>query len=115
MIQLKVLNYVLENKDIDIINVHDSKYFSNYTEEYNFIKQYIAEHNTTPDIMTMINAFEGFTLMHVEESREYLLDKLYEDYVYINTVHAINDNLSLFRYNPIAGKKAILEALNAIE
>lgn len=82
MIQLVALNYILQNKDEKLLKEYDIKYFSNYEKEYKTIRNYYDEHGIIPDILIVIELIPDFTVVEVDYSREYIINKLYEEYVY---------------------------------
>ena len=81
MIQLQFLNYLLNTKDSQIIltNYITDEYFSDYKDEFNFIKEHLDKYGTIPDQITFLDNFSDFDIIYVNETPEYLLDKLYED------------------------------------
>ena len=80
----QVLNKILQNKDFDIIkkNGLDSTYFKGFEAEFDFIIEHHKKYGNIPDIQTFIEKFPDFQLFEVNETNEYLLDKLYEEYGY---------------------------------
>lgn len=81
MIQLQVLNKILKEKDSSIITLNslNSDYFSEYVDEFNFIKDHLYSYGNIPDMETFINAFDNFTVIDVNESSNYLLEELFRD------------------------------------
>ena len=82
MIQLQVLNYILSSQDASIISVHNlsSKHFSEYPNEFNFIKTHIDRYGNVPNIETFIASFPDFEIIDVTETPSYLMDELFKDY-----------------------------------
>ena len=82
MIQLQVLNFLLETKNASIIfdNNLDEKFFSDFKEEYRYIKQHLDTYGQIPDKETFLSKFQDFDLIKVNESPKYLVDELYQDY-----------------------------------
>lgn len=82
MIQLQVLNYILDSKNTSIIfdNNLDVKFFSDYTEEYKYIKNHLDTYGCVPDKETFLSKFSDFDLIKVNETPKYLIDELYQDY-----------------------------------
>lgn len=81
MIQLQILNYILQNKDISFItgNGLTVDFFSDYKNEFNFIVNHYNTYGVVPDQLTFLNYFPDFDIITVQESRKYLLDALYSD------------------------------------
>lgn len=82
MIQLQCINYLLESKDSSFITLNNltPEYFSDYTDEFTFIKNHLDQYNTIPDKETFLNKFSSFELIQVKENPEYLIKELFEDY-----------------------------------
>lgn len=82
MIQLQVLNYILSSGDSSFITVNNlsSKHFSEYQNEFLFIKSHIDRYGNAPDMATFVAAFPEFEVLAVSESPSYLLDELFKDY-----------------------------------
>lgn len=83
MIQLQVLNKILRDKDASIITLNNltSDYFSEYPEEFWFIKEHLDEYGCLPDMETFVSKFEDFELIEVNEPTSYLLEELNNDRV----------------------------------
>lgn len=82
MIQLQVLNYILNNSDPSFITTNNLKaeYFSEFTDEFNYIKNHIHRYGNVPDKATFLDTFPDFELLDGSESPTYLLDELIKDY-----------------------------------
>lgn len=82
IIQLQVLNYILDSKNSSIIfdNNLDDKFFSDYKQEYNYIKSHLDTYGQIPDKETFLNKFKDFDLIKVNETPKFLIDELYRDY-----------------------------------
>ena len=81
MIQLQMLNYLLTTSDDSILKVNnvDDTFFSDYTEEYNFIREHISKYGNVPDKLTFAEKFPDFDWIEVNENPNYLIDELYKD------------------------------------
>ena len=81
IIQLQVLNKILSTKDASIITLNNltSEYFSDYKDEFNFIKRHIDNYGTVPDTATFVGNFKNFELFEVKESDAYLIEELMRD------------------------------------
>ena len=81
MIQLQVLNRLLDSKDASFIITNNltEEFFSDYPNEFKFIKEHFDKYNNIPDKATFLSEFPDFDIIQVEESSDYLLDALYED------------------------------------
>lgn len=81
MIQLQTLNYLLDKKDSSMLLMNNisEEFFSDYTEEYRFICDHLNEYGSIPDKLTFLDKFPNFDIVEVNESPDYLIDKLYDD------------------------------------
>lgn len=62
-----------------IMNNLNEDFFSDYIDEFNFIKNHYESYGTIPDFATFLAKFESFDNISVNEPPKYLLDALYED------------------------------------
>lgn len=81
MIQLQFLNKILDTQDSSLIvlNNLNEDFFSDYKQEFFFIKEHLDNYGNIPDKATFLNKFPDFDIITVNESDNYLLDALYED------------------------------------
>ena len=81
MIQLQALNYILTSKDTSFITLNNlnTDFFSDYPDEFLFIKNHIDSYGNTPDLETFVNKFPNFDVITVTETPKYLLEELYND------------------------------------
>ena len=81
MIQLQFLNKILDSKDASLITLNNlnKEYFSDYKDEFEYIKNHLREYGDVPDKVTFLNIFPDFQLLDVKETDKFLIDALYED------------------------------------
>ena len=81
MTQLQFLNYLLETKDhsLMIVNSLDDSFFSDYIQEYHFIRDHLSKYGQVPDKLTFANRFQDFDWIQVTENPNFLIDELYKD------------------------------------
>lgn len=81
MIQLQALNKILREKDTSFLTLNniDESFFSDYINEYRYIKKHIDMYHNVPDMETFISVFPDFDVIAVNESSDYILDALFED------------------------------------
>ena len=81
MIQLQFLNELLDSRDSSLILINniDESFFSDYVSEFRYIKNHIDQYGQIPDKATFLSSFPDFDLIEVKESKNYLVDALYED------------------------------------
>ena len=98
MIQLQVLNKILKSKDASFITENNlsEDYFSDYKEEFLFIKNHISSYGKVPDIETFLIKFKTFDVIDVSEDNSYLLSELIKDRntrFLVNTFNSIRNAL----------------------
>lgn len=81
MIQLQALNQLIASKDYSWLTVNqiDETYFSDYRDEFLYIKEHIRQFNKTPDPITFGAKFPDFDFIEVHETDKYIIDELYRD------------------------------------
>lgn len=81
----RIINKILQTKDFSIIkkNSLDDSYFDGYKDEFNFIVDHYKKYGNVPDTITFLEKFNNFELQEVGEVDDFLLDKLYENKLYL--------------------------------
>ena len=81
MIQEQVLNKIIQEKDASIITLNNltDSYFSDYKDEFWFIKNHLTKYSVIPDMETFLSAFPDFQVITVNEPVNYLLEELMKD------------------------------------
>ncbi len=115
MIQLQYINYLLSTKDASsiLVNNIDDSFFSDYADEYRFIKHHIDTYGCVPDKITFADKFTRFDFIEVKDSPEYLLDELYDDKnkrMLASTFNSVRD-----AFNKGDTQKAIALFKNSVE
>lgn len=79
--QLQCLNYILQKNDPTIITLNNlnEDYFSEYKDEFNFIKNHIDQYDQVPDLSTFVDKFNHFELIECNENPSYIVSELYKD------------------------------------
>lgn len=96
MIETQFLNYVLENKNYNIVvlNNIDNSYFAKYKDEFDFIDDHYNQYKVVPDKATFIDKFPDFVFTEVNESEKYLIQALDEERTYNRMVPILNNTVS---------------------
>ena len=81
MIQLQFINHLVQSGDKSLLMVNsiDDSFFSEYTQEFKFIRNHITQYGQLPDRLTFLNKFPDFDFIEVTENPNYLVDELYND------------------------------------
>lgn len=79
--QLQFLNYLLKNKDSNLITVKGltEDNFPNYKKEFNYIVNHIKKYGVVPDPTTFISVFPNFEIIELNESIDYILNELHRE------------------------------------
>ena len=98
MIQLQYINWLLAKRDTSqlLTNSIDVSFFSDYPEEFKFIKNHIDKFGCVPDRVTFIGKFPKFDIIEVTDSPKYLLDELYLDKNKRTVANTFNNVRELF-------------------
>lgn len=82
MVQLQLLNKILSTQDTSVLLLNNltEDFFSDYKEEYRWLKQHLDEYGNCPDIHSFVDKFPNFDVIQVNETNKYLVDELYQDY-----------------------------------
>ena len=83
--------------DIVINNNLDKDMFMEYQDEFNYIYDFYTKYGKVPDKETFLSNFADFNIVDVNESDEYLLSKLNEEYLYTKTVPVVQKVAELLK------------------
>lgn len=99
MVQLQLLSKVLTSKNISVLldNNISKEYFTEYTEEYDFIFDHYINYKQVPDVETFLSHFPDFTMVEVSESDRYLVDTIREEFLYTKSVPVIKKAAELLK------------------
>lgn len=111
MIQLQVLNKILDSKNASLFTLNnlDDSYFSDYKDEFNFIKEHYNKYGVIPDKETFVSKFNSFDFVIVNESDKYLLDSLAEDKNRRNLIETFNGIREKLNANDTEGAMQIFK------
>lgn len=81
IIQCQALNKLLDTGNGALLTSNNltAEFFSDYPQEYEFIKQHLDKYGKVPDKATFLAKFPSFDVVEVQEPENYILDELYED------------------------------------
>ena len=127
MIQAQFINYLLDSKDATPITLNNltADYFSDYKDEFNFIRNHLTRYGNIPDKETFLTVFPNFDVLNVSESPKYLITALYEDRnkrLLAETFNNVREALlegktekALNIYNSISDKVAQAKYIEAVD
>ena len=81
IIQLQVINKILQTGDTSVLLMNNltDEFFSDYKNEFEFIKEHINKYGNCPDMTSFVSKFPDFDIIQVNETISYLVDELYTD------------------------------------
>ena len=111
MVQLQVLNKILDsgNASLFTLNNLDDSYFSDYKDEFNFIRDHYQKYGVVPDKTTFVSKFNSFDFIVVNETDKYLLDSLAEDKNRRNLIDTFNKIREKLNSNDTEGAMQIFK------
>lgn len=81
-IEIKVLNAVLQNKDIQTVyTANIDEMFEAYADEWQAIKDYYTKYQSLPSAERISDVHPGFERVEVSEQTEFYVDKMRESYL----------------------------------
>ena len=82
--ECSILCKVLTSKSMSVLTTNgiDESFFVKYKPLYQFIKEHNDKYNQVPDVSTIAIQFPDFTIFEVQESDQYLVDRMYEQHTF---------------------------------
>ena len=82
--ECSILCKVLSSKSMMILNSNniDGSFFVKYRPLYDFIEQHTKKYGQVPDVSTIAIEFPDFSIFDVQESDQYLVDRMYEQHLF---------------------------------
>lgn len=90
--QLQVLNYILTSQDSSLISLNNlnASYFRDFQLEFNYITDHLDKYGKVPDVETFFAAFPNCKRIAVNESPDFLIKNLCDDYNTKKIVDVVN-------------------------
>ena len=117
MVQLQILNKVLDTQDFSIIekNLIGAEYFTEYPNEFRFIKAHYDKYGNVPDKATFISEFKDFSFIDVAESDGYLIDTLREEHLFHNSVPVLQTYADLLKEDANKANEYLQQQIKALK
>lgn len=115
MIQLQALNYILKNHDSELLMDYGPEYYFNYTNEYKIIKDHYMKYKTIPDALSLLEKVPDFQIIDTNESKEYIKEKLFEEFVYKRTREIMADKKELFKTDAVRARNEMVNELLGLQ
>lgn len=112
MVQLQFLNKLLDSRDIGLLLENsdlNEDFFSDYINEFKFIREHIDKYGCMPDKETFLCHFPDFDVLSVHDSIDYLINELYNDRNKRELAKTFNKIRDRINVGDIAGAMSIFE------
>lgn len=99
MVELQIINHILATKSLKLWRKYGvtADFFTSYQTEYEFMLQHEQKYGCVPDSSTFLDNFPEFDLLEVDESEQYLLETLNEEFKYKSTVPVVQQLAKLLQ------------------
>lgn len=116
MFDLQILNRIIKDKNFSIVLNHSlgAEHFSEYFDEFMFIKKHFDKYGKVPDKETLVNKFPDFKFLNVEEPDSFLVEGVREEAIYPEVVKVINEAAKLVSENANKAAEYALPAFKAL-
>lgn len=97
-------------------NLLSEEYFVGYEEEYNYIKDHYKQYGNVPDKATFLSRFPDIKqLVDVQESDEYLVDTIREEYLYYKAVPVVEKAAELLKTDANKAAEYMMTAIKGLQ
>lgn len=99
MVQSQIINYILSKSDDSILinNQITLDFFTEYSQEINYIHDHKEQYGNIPDKETFLEKFPDFDIIEVSETERYLVDTIREEHLYSNAVPIVKKFAELLK------------------
>lgn len=117
VVQIQILSKIINTNDYSIIenNLLTEEYFDGFLNEYNFIKNHVAQYGNVPDKTTFLANFPNFEFAEVQESDKYLVDTIREERLYARLVPVIQKSAQLSNTDSNEAVKYLLSSVKELQ
>lgn len=123
MVSLQIISKILATKDISILenNLITKEYFVGYEEEIQFILDHNKKYGTVPDKATFLSHFTDdngeptVELVDVEESDQYLVDSIREEYLFYKSAPVVQNIAKLLKTDSNAAVEYMVQAIKDLQ
>ena len=117
MVQLQIISRIIQTQDYNIIedNQLTVDYFSGYEEEFTFLKEHYEKYKNVPDKATFLSNFPEVEIVEVNESEQYLIDTIREEYLFKECVPIIQKSAKLLKSDSNAAVEYLLNSIKELQ
>lgn len=114
MVELQILSKILQTKSFSLIldNELNEDYFNSYKKEFKYIQNHYSKFGVVPDKETFVYEFPNFDILDVQESEQFMVDTLREEYVFAKSVPIINTLAKKMDNNSFEGVRYLVSQLD---
>ena len=117
VVQIQILSKIINTNDYSIIenNLLTEEYFDGFIDEYNFIKNHVAQYGNVPDKTTFLAKFPTFEFTDVTETDKYLVDTIREERLFAKLVPVIQKSAELSSTDSNEAVKYLLTSVKELQ
>ena len=117
IVAVQIISKVLATHSLSIIeeNSLDIDYFTGYETEYDFILKHTKDYGNVPDSLTFLEKFPNFELAEVTESDTYLVDKIREEHLFMQSVPILKKTSELLQTDSNAAAEYLATQIKMLE
>ena len=117
MITIQLINKVVATQDISLItkNSLSEEHFMGYEKEFNFVYDHWKTYGNVPNKETFISKFPDFPIVEVTESDKYLLDTLFEEHLYYQSVGVVQKVAELLKTDSMAAVDFLRSQMDVLQ
>ena len=112
--QFQIINKILQTKDFSIVLLNNlsAKYFYDYKDEFNYIKNHYDKFTTVPDKLSFAQVFPDFQYEDIKEPDNFLVEQLIRDYNGSYLTEQFNDLRKLLQDDKIEEAVEAVKQMN---
>lgn len=119
VVELQILSKVIESHDFSIIedNQITEEHFKDtgYEAEFDFIRNHYKSFGNVPDKATFLSAFPDIELVEVNESDNYLVDTLREEYLFRQSVPIVKNVAKILKRDANEAVEYMLQSVKSLQ
>lgn len=117
VVQIQIISKIINTGDYSIIenNLLGEEYFDGFKDEFNFIKDHLAQYGNVPDKVTFLSKFPTFEFTEVTETDKYLVDTAREENLYSRLVPVIQKAATVCDTDSNEAVRYLLSAVKTLQ
>lgn len=117
MVSLQIISKILQTRDISILedNQLTNDMFVDYREEIDYITDHYKEYHNVPDKLSFLSKFPKFDIVEVQESDDYLVNTIREEYLFSRYVPVVQNVAKLLKTDSNAAAEYLIHAIKDLQ